>query len=248
MYAKRPRLFLGIGLIFIPLGAVIAFVQALILGGLGLVGVETTGEPAGLLALLLVAVGTALTLFGFGVVQTATASALVEIDQGREVRPMRAYRAALPTLRPLAGGLAVAVVICAVLVATWFLIPVAAWLAVKWALLAQSVQLEGRSGLNGLRRSSELVRGRWLRVGSLVVVGALLALAAGPLLGALLILTTDAPLALLNVVAGVVYALAMPFVALATAYVYFDARARIELEDDRTPSELPAEIELTLPR
>jgi hypothetical protein len=40
----------------------------------------------------------------------------------------------------------------------------------------------------------------------------------------------------------------MPFVALATAYVYFDARARIELEDDRTPGELPAEIELRLSR
>jgi hypothetical protein len=248
MYVERPRLFLGIGVIFIPLGFVIAVVQALILGGLGLVGVDTTGEPAGLLALLVVAIGTALTLFGFGLVQTATTSALVEIDRGREVGPTSAYRAALTTLRPLAGGLAVAVVICAALVATWFLIPVAAWLAVKWALLAQSVQLEGRSGLGGLRRSAELVRGRWLRIASLVGVGALLALAAGPLLGALLILASDAPLALLNVVAGVVYALALPFVALTTTYVYFDARARRELEDDRLPKELPAEIELTFPR
>ena len=58
------------------------------------------------------------------------------------------------------------------------------------------------------------MRGRWLRVASLVGVGAALALVAGPFLGALLILLTDAPLALLNVVAGIVYALAMPFVAL----------------------------------
>ena len=72
--------------------------------------------------------------------------------------------------------------------------------------------------------------GRWLRVASLVGVGALLALAAGPLVGALLIALTDAPLALLNVVAGVVYALAMPFVALTTTYVYFDARVSEELE------------------
>ena len=78
---------------------------------------------------------------------------------------------------------------------------------------------------------------------SLVGVGAVLALAAGPFLGALLIFVTDAPLALLNIVAGVVYALAMPFVALTTAYVYFDARVRNELAPEAAPTELPAEIE-----
>jgi hypothetical protein len=41
-----------------------------------------------------------------------------------------------------------------------------------------------------------------------------------------------------------VYALAMPFVALTTSYVYFDARTRGELEPRLAPGELPAEIEL----
>ena len=85
----------------------------------------------------------------------------------------------------------------------------------------------------------------WLRVGSLVGIGAVLTLAAGPLLGALLILLTDAPLALLNLVAGVVYALAMPFVALTTSYVYFDARVRDELEPNVVTEGLPAEIQLS---
>jgi hypothetical protein len=58
------------------------------------------------------------------------------------------------------------------------------------------------------------------------------------------ILVTDASLPLLNVVAGVVYALAMPFVALATSYVYFDARVRSELEPERERHELPAGVEL----
>jgi hypothetical protein len=88
------------------------------------------------------------------------------------------------------------------------------------------------------------VRGRWIRTGSLVGVSAGIALAAGPLLGVVLIFLTSMPLALLNIVAGVVYALALPFVALVTAYVYFDARTRGELEPMQ-PSELPAEIELS---
>jgi hypothetical protein len=79
-----------------------------------------------------------------------------------------------------------------------------------------------------------------------VGVSAAVAIIAGPLLGVALIFLTDMPLALLNIVAGVVYALALPYVALVTSYVYFDARTRGELEpvDDRR--ELPAEIELRL--
>ena len=78
------------------------------------------------------------------------------------------------------------------LVATTVLAPVALVLAVRWSLLAQVAGLEeARGGRWALRRSGELVRGRWLRVASLVGVGALLTLAAGPLLGALLIFATE---------------------------------------------------------
>ena len=38
----------------------------------------------------------------------------------------------------------------------------------------------------------------------------------------------------------------MPFVALTTAYVYFDARVRNELVDERDAAELPAEIGLSV--
>ena len=53
---------------------------------------------------------------------------------------------------------------------------------------------------------------------------------------------------LLNIVAGLVYAAALPFVALVTAYVYFDARTRLELEPVVEHRELPAEIELAAQR
>jgi hypothetical protein len=244
MYAGRPMLFLGIGVLFIPLGILISVVQALVLGGLGLAGVDTTGEGAGALLLLVVGIGITLALLGLALVQAATACALVEVDAGRATGPFDAYRKALPSTRPLLGGLGLAVVVWIALNLTAVLVPVAVWLAVRWILLAQVVELEDRSAVDGLRRSSALVRGRWLRVASLVGVGALLAFAVGPLLGALLILLTSAPLALMNIVAGLVYAAAMPFVALATTYVYLDARVRETLAEDE-PEQLPAELELS---
>ena len=245
MYVTRPRLFIGLGVLFIPLGVVIAAVQALILGGFGLAGVDTTGEAAGTLVFILLVVGTTLALLGLAVVMAATGFALVEIDAGRLIRPLGAYRLALRRLGPLVGALLIGVAIWLVLDVTAVLFPVAIWLAVRWLLLAQVVALEDTSAIGTLRRSSELVRGHWLRIASLVGVGLAVTLAIGPLIGALLIFATSAPLALLNVVAGVVYALAMPFVALTTSYAYFDLRVRAELEqEDETPRVLPAEIAL----
>jgi hypothetical protein len=244
MYVTHARLFIGMGVLFIPLGFAISLLQSLVLGGFGLLGVDTSGEGAGALALLLVVIGTTLTLLALFLVQAATACALVEIDEGRDVGALVAYRSALTRTRPLLRGLAVAVGVWVVLSATVFLLPVAIWIAVRWSLLAQVVELEDLPARRGLRRSAELVRGRWLRVASLVGAGAVLAFASGPFIGALLILVTNAPLPLLNVVAGIVYALAMPFVALTTSYVYFDARVREKLEPEHSPDVLPAEVDL----
>jgi hypothetical protein len=242
MYVRRAPLFLGLGILFIPLGMVISLVQAAVLGGFGLVGVDVSGESAGAIVLFVTALGISLALFGLALLQGATSCALVRTDEGGSIGPLEAYRLTLAKGRALFGSVSMAVVAGLILVATGFLIPVAAWLAVRWSFLAQAIVLEDAPAAASLRRSGRLVRRRWLRVAVLVGIGALLALLAGPFIGALLILVTDAPLALMNVLAGIVYALAMPFVALVTTYLYFDARVREELPTERDPDELPAEI------
>ena len=244
MYVKRPGLFLGLGVLLIPIAFVMTFAQWLLIEAIDLVG-TVSGEGAGAWAFLSLIVGTTFALLGLGLVMAATTCALVEIDANRSVGPWDAYRLALRRFRPLLGAIAIFVLAWVVLTSTVFLIPVAIWLAVRWSLVAPVVELEHHRAFPSLRRSAELVRGRWIRVGSLVGVSAALALFAGPLFGAILIFTSNVPFAVLNIVAGIVYALAMPFVALVTAYVYFDARARVELEPVERVSELPAEIQLT---
>ena len=241
MYVRRLPLFLGIGVLLLPIAVVTTVLQGLVLAAARLVEGDVEAEAGGALVLLAVGIGTTLTVLGLALVQAATACALVEIDHGRRIGPARAYRLALTKLGSLLGAVAIAVAAWAVLSTTVVLLPLAIWLVVRVALLAQVAEVERASATESLRRSSQLVRGRWLKVASLVVVGAALVLATGPLLGALLILVTDMPLAFLNLVAGLVYTLAMPVVALITSYVYFDVRARSELEA-RVPDELPAEI------
>jgi hypothetical protein len=244
MYARRPLLFIGIGLFFVPISLLVTLLQAVVLHATNILGVQTGGESGGLLAFVVLAIGTTLTLLALGVVQAATARALVEIDERRPVGPLRAYRLASDAVAPLFGALVIATAAVSLLASSIFLIPIAVWLAGRWALIAPAIELERVSALAALRRSGSLVGRRWLKVASLIVAGGALVLVAGPLIGTLLILATDAPFWLVNVLAGIIYTVAMPFVALTTAYVYFDARTRQELVDERSPAELPAEIEL----
>ena len=241
MYFGRLPLFLGIGVLAVPIAVAVTLLQALVFRASEVVGVEVGGERGGLLVAFMVALGTALTLLGLGIVQAVTARALAEIDEGRRVMPWHAFRLALESVRPLLGALVIASVLLAVLFSTVFLLPVGIVLAVRWALIAPVVELEDASATSALRRSGHLVRHEWFKVGSLAVLGAALALIAGPLVGAVLIVLTEIPLGWLNLIAGVVYAIALPFVAITTTYLYFDVLVRDEVTDEASGT-LPAEI------
>ena len=241
MYFGRLPLFLGIGVLAVPIAVAVTLLQALVFRASEVIGVEVGGERGGLLVAFMVALGTALTLLGLGIVQAVTARALVEIDEGRRVMPWHAFRLALESVRPLLGALVIASVLLAVLFSTVFLLPVGIVLAVRWALIAPVVELEDASAASALRRSGRLVRHEWFKVGSLAVLGAALALIAGPLVGAVLIVLTEIPLGWLNLIAGVVYAIALPFVAITTTYLYFDVLVRDEVTDEASGT-LPAEI------
>jgi hypothetical protein len=244
MYGSRFGLFAGMGLVFVPISLLISLLQALVLHATGVFGVQTGGGNNGLLAFVVLSVGTALTLLGLGIVQAATARAMVALDVGEPVGIVRAYRLAADSVVPLLGALVIAALAVSLLVSSFFLIPIGIWLAGRWALIAPVIELEDVRALAALRRSGRLVRGHWLKVASLIVAGGALVLVLGPLIGALLILATGAPFWLVNVFAGLIYAVTMPFVAITTAYVYFDVRARHELAGTRDALVLPAEITL----
>ena len=244
MYVARWPLFVGLGLLFVPIGLLISLLQALLLHTTSVLGVQAGHGSSGAVAFLALALGTTLTLLGLGLVQAAAARALLELDADRPVGPVQAYRLSLVRARRLSGALLVAVVVVSLLASSLYLVPIAIWLAGLWALVVPVVELEDLGALASLRRSRRLVRGHWLKVTSLVVVGGGLVLILGPLVGALLILATSAPLWLVNVVAGGIYAVTMPFVALTTAYVYFDCRVRDEIGAAEGDERLPAEIGL----
>jgi hypothetical protein len=239
MYVARPRLFVGLGLFLIPVMVLITVLQWLLRVGIDAVS-TVTGSGAGLFAYLAVVIGTTLTLLAFGLVQGATACALVELDAGRAIGAVEAYRLSVRKLRPLLRAIGIFVLRGS---SSRRRASSSRRNLARRALVAARpvVELEehGRAAPGG----AELVRGRWLVsarssgwAGSWRSPPACCSGAPD--------LVSNSSLALLNLVSGVVYAVTLPFVALVTAYVYFDARAREELEPRDVVDELPAEITL----
>jgi hypothetical protein len=248
MYFSRLGLFLGIGSILLPLSVVDAILQSVMLNASSVAGIQGQGEGEGVLVLLVAALATALTLLGIAIVMAATIRALAEVDSGRPVSLLGAYRRVLDSVRPMLRALFVAAVIVTLLAGTIVLLPIAIALVIRWALIVPVTEIEDRPALTALRRSGQLVGRRWPKVACLSVLSIGVVLLVGPVLGTLVVLATSLPLSVANAVSGVVYALLMPFAAIVTAYVYFDARVRQEL-DDSVQTESPVldeQIELAL--
>jgi hypothetical protein len=242
MYAARPGLFLGIGLVMVPVTVVVAAIQASLVRAPTVVGVSPGGEGGGFRVALAAVVGLVLGLLGLALVQSAAAHALGEIDAGREVGVVRAYRLALDGLGALLVALVVVIAVVSALGLSVLLVPLSLWLAVRWGLVVPVASLERGTAAAVLRRSATLAAHRPWTVAALLLANAALLVLAGPVLGTLLVLATDAPLETLNVVAGLTFTVLAPFTALILSYAYYDALVREQLAGPATaPRDLPAE-------
>jgi len=243
LYWSRRRLFLGIGLVFVPLGVLITAVQYWIFRHGPLTGlVEAAGDSNAVVAALALGLGIFFTILGLTVVQAVTTLAMVELDEGREITPLGAYRLVVPHLRRLVRALLLAALVIAILDVTVVGFVVSFWLLFRWVLIPQVVVLERPA--HPLRRSAQLVRGHWWLVASITVVMTGGGLILGPVIGTLLLLLTSASFNLINLVAAIVYVFALPLAAITQTYLYFDLR----VEEKLAPAEavptavLPAEL------
>jgi hypothetical protein len=231
LYASHLRLVLTLGLVFVPVGLLITGAQYLLFRVSGLSSlVDTAGASNAVVGGLAFLLGTLFVVFGLGIIQAACAVSIASLGEEHEVGALEAYRLVLRRWRPLVGAFVVAIVVITVLAGSTIGAIIAIWLLVRWSFLAQVIALEDASARGAFRRSSELVRGDWWRVASLALFVTLIALMLGPLLGAILLFVTDASFNFVNLIASLVYVFALPFVAIATTYLYFDLVVEKEQE------------------
>ena len=243
MYTEHPRLFLGIGLLFIPVGLITAGIQYLLFG-VGFLEplVDAVGASNAFVQVLVFSLSVFLTLVALTIVQGATAVAVTELDAGHPIDVRTAYRIGFGRIRSLMRALLIVIVIVALLDLTVIGAVVAVWLVVRWSLLAQAVVLRD-SNAGPLRHSARLTKRHWWKTASItgLVVG--LGLLIGPAVGAILLIITSASFGFVDIAGALINVVVLPFVAITTTYLYYDLEVRRRLAEPRprTAAELPAE-------
>jgi hypothetical protein len=229
VYRSRPALFIRIGLVAIPLGALAAIGQNLLFGVTGLSALtDVAVEDPAIGALAGVLFGAFTTLIAAVLVYAACAEALDRIDEGEQLGALDAYRGIVPALLPLAWATLRMTIVAGLLIVTVIGIPIAIVYLIRKTITLQSIVIEERTGSSGLRRSGELVRGSEPRVFAIAaLVNGTVAL-LGPIIGVAMMFVTPASLGLINLVASLVYVFVLPAAGIAIALLFFDLRIRKE--------------------
>ncbi len=227
VYRSRLALFIGIGLMAIPLGALAAIAQHLLFGVTGLTAVtDVASEDPVVGAFAALLFGAFATLISATLVSAACAEALDRIDEGEQPDVLDAYRGIVPALLPLAWAILRMTIVAVLLIITVIGIPFAILYLIRKAVTLQSIVIEERGGTSGLKRSGELVRGGELRV--LAIAGLVNGTVAllGPMIGVAMMFVTPASLGLINLVSSLVYVFVLPAVGIVMALLFFDLRLR----------------------
>ena len=227
VYLSDVRTFLGIGAAFVPLSILAAGLQWVLfhLTGLGAFvsldgrhGVVTT-----LMALLIGGLGAAIASVWTA---AAVSSALDDLEHGRRIGAIEAFRQAARHWRALGKAFVIQFGSVVLLTVSVIGIPLAIYLYIRWSLFAQACVLEDLSAQPALRRSAKLVRGRWWRTFGFTALVNILAALSGPVVGVVLLLVTDRSLTFINVVGSLIYTATVPYAMIALTLYYFDLTLR----------------------
>ena len=227
VYAEHIPVFAAAGVIFIPVYLVAAAIQWVIFHLTSIAPlVALDGRHGAVTAFLAILLGGVGGLFASVIATGAVAVILGELDAGRRVLAGQAYRRVLKRWRSLGKGMAIELGMMLLLTITVVGIPFAIHRFIRWSLFAEACVLDDLSATESLRRSSELVKGRWWRTFGFTVLVDVLAILSGPLLGVGLLLLTDHSLNFINLAAALVYTFTVPYAAIQLTLYYFDLEAR----------------------
>ena len=231
LYRGNARTFIGIGAIFIPISVLAGAVQWLLFHSTGLADlVNLDGKQGAITALLALLIGDVGGAFAAAAVTGAVSATLNELDAGRPVGALRAYKLAGRNPRALGGATAVQFVLIVVLVLSVIGIPFAVYYFIRTSLFAQACVLEEHSAIGSLGASARLTRRHWWRTFGFTAFVDALAILSGPLLGVLILLLTPGSLTFIDISGSLVYTLVVPYAALALTLYYFDLQARQAVE------------------
>jgi hypothetical protein len=237
LYSRHWRLFIGIGLMFVPVMVLAAGAQSLLvsLSRMDALAGPDGDQNAWVVALVLL-IGEAVALVAYFSAVAAVSRSVQILGRGRTPSLRDAYAGVVSEFRSIAGVAVRIVAVVGVLLLFVVTTPFAVLFAVRYAFAIPVLMIEESSVRDALRRSRELVRGRWWPVALLLALVVGLGALTGPLVGIGLLFVTHASFVAINLVAGLVYAVTIPFVALVIVYRYYGLVAESAGDHHREPA------------
>jgi hypothetical protein len=234
VYRRHWRLHLGIGLVFVPTMLLAVGAQWLLVRITRLdVLAGPDGDQHAWAVFIVVLLGEAIALAAYFTVVAAVACSVHDLDRGEPPSPRTAYRDVVRRIGSIARVAIRIVAVVGVLLLFLVTAPLALFFAVRYALAIPALMIEDETVYGAMRRSRELVRGRWWRTALLLTVVVGVGAITGPLVGVALLFVSDASFVMINLVAGLVYAAAIPFVALVVVYAYYNLAVRAASDSSR---------------
>ncbi|MGH3037977.1 MAG: hypothetical protein ACRDLZ_00990 [Gaiellaceae bacterium] len=209
IYARRPLRFLALGSVFLVLEAAAAGLQWLL-----------DALIAGLrLDISLTALSTILAT-------AAIALVLRNLDSGRILGCVKAYRFVLRRFWSLLGAALIVVLVQVLLLLTIVGIPIAIYRLVRRVFVLHEVVLRGHGARSSQGASVALVRGNWWRTALVLGLLYLILIGVGPVIGFVLLFTTGIAPIVINALGSVIYMVVFPYAAIAGTLLYFDLEER----------------------
>lgn len=228
VYTTHLRLFIGIGLIFLPVAVTVSILHWVVFS-ISPIDPIVPVPRANIAQDLILAFALSELQFGitYGVVLSACSAAISALDRNKETGVRLSYREVWRRLPHVLLPRLAAIGVVAGLVLTVVGIPLAVRQAVRWSFIEQTVLLDGVSGRDALNASSDVVDRDWWWAAACVIALGAMGLFLAPAVGIVLILFAPSiPLSDVNLITSVLHVALVPFVAIATALVYFDLKSR----------------------
>ena len=221
VFWRHPLLFFGISFVFIPVDAVLSVVTSFVFKVPPfewILWLFDANRASKFTAALLFGGVASLVVYVF--VISGAIAAVRMLDAGEHATVRKSYATAFRAAPDFMFARVKTFLVIGVLGLTVIGLPIAFWLVVRWAFVEQAVMLDGATHGSAPAMSRRAVRGRWWRAAGLELAFGTWGLIAGPLLGFALLLGTNLPPGAVNLVAGLVHALALPFTAIGLCLAY----------------------------
>ncbi len=238
LYRSHWQLFLGIGLVSIPIGIAFNAIQKFLIGKQPLRFIVNWLDNTGGAELAAVmSVGGLQQLAMVLIISPAIVFAVLKVLRGEPVTIREAYEGASTQIVMIAVTLLIFVLGTSLLLLTAIGLPVAIWLIIRWHFFMQVLMVEtSATSKEALQESARVVKGKWWHTFFALLVFDTLAVLPGILVGFGLLTIGRTAVGFANGISSLLYALLIPLSVIAVTLLFLERRDAANEEPATVPS------------